>query len=172
MFEYEATITDIINENTLLKNSHNTNIYEHNKNIIDQNGLYQSSFQQLFNLVTRDASELSKNSTLLTLKNSIQSVDNEVEKIRLKSTYVINHFNKVNNQYINLNDDLSEEIKKNKDLKDGIDKLTDEVTHRDDLLSKVSESLKNKQINDSVQNEDIIKENQRLKAQIDYTDGV
>lgn len=50
--------------------------------------------------------------------------------------------------------------------------MAQEITHRDELLSKVSESLKNKQFNDSMQNEDLMKENERLKIQIQNTDDV
>ena len=71
-----------------------------------------------------------------------------------------------------MNDDLLTEKKKNIDLQEGVEKLTIEVTHRDDLLSKVSESLKNKQFNDSMQNEDILKENSRLKLQLNNTEEV
>lgn len=65
---------------------------------------------------------------------------------------------------------MCNEVKKNKELQDGIEKMSIEITHRDELLSKVSESLKNKQFNDSVQNEDIIKENNRLKLQLRDTE--
>lgn len=65
-----------------------------------------------------------------------------------------------------MNDNLALEVKKNKDLQDGIEKMSIEITHRDSLLNKVSDSLKNKQFNDSLQNEDIIKENNRLKLSL------
>jgi len=143
--------------------------------------LYKQTFQQLFNLVARDASNPSTNidssgsentPALQTLKLSLQSVDNEVGKIRLKSTYIINHFNKINSHYNSITEDLDIEIKKNNSYKESLDKMAQEITHRDDLLSKVSESLKNKQFNDSIHNEDLIKENERLKIQIKNTDEV
>lgn len=143
--------------------------------------MYKQTFQQLFNLVARDASNPSTNidssgsentPALQTLKLSLQSVDNEVGKIRLKSTYIINHFNKINSHYNSITEDLDIEIKKNNSYKESLDKMAQEITHRDDLLSKVSESLKNKQFNDSIHNEDLIKENERLKIQIKNTDEV
>lgn len=171
-----------MNENKILKKNQNTNIYEHNKNIIEENGLYKQTFQQLFNLVARDASSQIEDvdasgaenniAALQTLKLSLEAIDDEVGKIRLKSTQIVNHFNKINSHYISLKSDLNTEIRKNKDQKEGLDKMAQEITHRDELLSKVSESLKNKQFNDSMQNEDLMKENERLKIQIQNTDDV
>jgi len=81
--------------------------------MVDENALYKQTFQQLFMHVARDAANNSSpgkgnylntntnknnsnNAALETLRLSLQSVDSEIEKIKLKSLYVVNHFNKIN----------------------------------------------------------------------------